>query len=59
MVASIWLDDHQVGPPLLFFNHNKSDYVLFGTPQRSYSFTVKVAGSVVPLADHVKLTNVK
>jgi hypothetical protein len=46
----------------LSLNPDKSDSVLFGTRQRSHSFsavtTVNVAGSVVPLADHVKLLGV-
>ena len=43
-------------------NPDKSDSVLFGTWQHSHFFsdvtTVNVAGSVVPLADHVKLLSV-
>ena len=46
----------------LSLNPDKSDAVLFGTRQRSHSFSdltsVNVAGSVVPLADHVKLLGV-
>ena len=46
----------------LSLNPDKSDSALFGTRQRSHSFsdvtTVNVAGSVVPLADHVKLLGV-
>ena len=46
----------------LSLNPDKSDSVLFGTRQRSHSFsditTVNVAGSVVPMADHVKLLGV-
>ena len=46
----------------LSLNPDKSDAVLFGTQQRSHSFsditTVNVAGSVVPMADHVKLLSV-
>jgi len=41
---------------------DNSDSVLFGTRQRSHSFsditTVNVAGSVVPMADHVRLLGV-
>ena len=41
----------------LHLNPDKSDSVLFGTRQRSNSFsdvtTVNAAGSVVPMADHV------
>ena len=46
----------------LSLNPDKSDSVLFGTRQRAHSFsditTVNVAGSVVPMADHVKLLGV-
>ena len=46
----------------LSLNPDKSDSVLFGTRQRSHSFSdvtaINVAGSVVPLADHVKLLGV-
>jgi len=46
----------------LSLNPNKSDPVLFGTWQRSHSFsdvtTVNVAGSVVPMADHDRLVDV-
>ena len=46
----------------LSLNPDKSVAVLFGTRQRSHSFsdvtTVNVAGSVVPMADHVKLLGV-
>jgi hypothetical protein len=46
----------------LSLNPDKSDSTLFGTRQRSNSFsdvtTVSVAGSVVSLADHVKLLGV-
>ena len=46
----------------LSLNPDKSDSVLFGTRQRSQSFsdvtTVNIAGSVVPMADHVKLLGV-
>ena len=46
----------------LSLNPDKSDSVLFGTRQRSQSFsdvtTVNVAGSVVPMADHVMLLGV-
>ena len=45
-------------------NPDKSDSVLYGTRQRSHSFsdvttvTVNVAGLVVPIANHVKLLGV-
>jgi hypothetical protein len=46
----------------LSLNPDKSDSVIFGTRQRSQSFSdvtmVNVAGSVVPMADHVKLLGV-
>jgi hypothetical protein len=46
----------------LSLNPDKSNSVLFGNQQRSHSFsdvtTVNAAGSVVPMADHVKLLGV-
>jgi hypothetical protein len=46
----------------LSLNPEKSDSVYFGTRQRSHSFsdvtTVNIAGSAVPMADHVRLLGI-
>ena len=46
----------------LALNPDKSDAILFGTSQRSHSYTslisFDVAGSTVPLSDHVKILGV-
>ena len=43
-------------------NPNKSEAILLGTRQRAHSYsslaTVNVAGSRIPLADHIKILRV-